>query len=63
MIRPAMSYGVPLWHKLLNVDKPPKGPAAKFRIHQNQGLRRVIGAFRATLVQQLETKAVSPLDL
>jgi hypothetical protein len=45
MICPAMLYRALLWYKLSNTDKPSKGPAAKFRIYQNQRLRKVLGAF------------------
>ena len=39
-------------------------PAAKFRVHQNSGLRKVLGAFHATPIRQLETEAfTTPLDL
>jgi len=64
MICLAISYGALVWHKLSNADKAPKGPAAKFRVHQNSGLRKVLGAFRATPIRQLETEAfTTPLDL
>jgi hypothetical protein len=42
----------------------PKGLAAKLQKQQNQGLRTVLGAFKATPIRQLETESyVPPLDL
>jgi hypothetical protein len=53
----------PLYSSDFN-NKAPKGPAAKFRVHQNSGLQKVLGAFHATPIRQLETKAfTTPLDL
>ena len=62
VIRPAISYRAALWHN--PKEKPLRGPAGKLAKHQNQGLQQVLGAFRATLIQQLETEAyVPPIDL
>ena len=63
IVRPSLAYGAALWHQPTNTNKP-KGLAAKLQKHQNQGLRAVLGAFKATPTRQLETEAyVPPLDL
>jgi hypothetical protein len=63
IVRPSLAYGAALWHQPTNTNKP-KGLAAKLQKHQNQGLRVVLGAFKATPTRQLETEAyVPPLDL
>jgi hypothetical protein len=63
IIRSALSYGAALWHKSSNTAKP-KGMTAKLQKQQNQGLRIVLVAFKATPARQLETESyVPPLDL
>jgi hypothetical protein len=63
VIRSALSYRAALWHRP-NVTAKPKGIAAKLQKQQNQGLRIVLGAFKATPIRQLETESyVPPLDL
>jgi hypothetical protein len=64
VIRSALAYGAPLWHR---PDPRPvsnrRGLAREFRKVQNDGLRRILGAFKATPARQLETEAyVPPLD-
>src|SRR5579862_5135934 len=62
VVRPAISYGAALWHS--PKEKPLRGAAGKLAKHQNNGIRQVLGAFKATPVRQLETEAyVPPLDL
>ena len=62
VVRPALSYGAALWHS--PKEKALSGPAGKLVKYQNQGLRQVLGAFKATPIRQLETEAyVPPLDL
>jgi hypothetical protein len=64
VIRSAISYGSSVWHKPGTSPAKAQGPAASLRKHQNEGLRRVTGAFRRTRTRQLETEAfVPPLDL
>src|SRR5579862_5630441 len=65
VIRSALSYGATLWHQPTgNASKKPKGLTAKLQKQQNQGLRTVLGAFKATPIRQLETESyVPPLDL
>jgi hypothetical protein len=63
IVRPSLAHGAALWHQPTRSNKP-KGLAAKLQRHQNQGLRVVLGAFKATPTRQLETEAyVPPLDL
>lgn len=59
VVRPAMSYGAALWH--CPKEKLLCGPAGKLAKHQNNGLRQVLGAFKATPIRQLETEAYVPL--
>jgi hypothetical protein len=62
VVRPALSYGAALWHS--PEKKALSGPAGKLAKHQNQGLRQVLGTFKATPIRQLETEAyIPPLDL
>src|ERR1700694_1495367 len=64
VVRSAMSYGAAVWHQpQSNADKP-KGLAVKLQNLQNQGLRTVLGAFKATPTRQLHTESyVPPVDL
>src|SRR3979490_3063091 len=64
VVRSAMSYGAAVWHQPTGNASKPKGLAAKLQKQQNQGLRTVLGAFKATPIRQLETESyVPPLDL
>ena len=55
-------YRAALWHSLK--EKALSRPAGKLAKYQNQGLRQVLGAFKATPIRQLETEAyVLLLDL
>lgn len=64
VVRSAMSYGAAIWHQPTGKAKRPKGLAAKLQRQQTQGLRIVLGAFKATSARQLETESyVPPLDL
>jgi retron-type reverse transcriptase len=63
VIRPAIGYGSPIWHTPTSNLKP-KGPITNIQSQQNQCLRRVLGAYKATPIRQLETEAwVPPLDI
>jgi len=60
----ALSYGAALWYKHTSNASKPKGIAVRLQMQQNQGLRIVLGAFKATPICQLETESyVPPLDL
>src|SRR4030088_2385146 len=62
VVRSALSYRAALWHQ--PTGNKPKGLAAKLQKQQNQGLRIVLRAFKATPIRQLETESyVPPLDL
>src|SRR5450432_3088855 len=64
VVRSALSYGAALWHQPTSNVTKAKGPAARLRVQQNQGLRTVLRAFKATPIHQLETESyVPPLDL
>jgi hypothetical protein len=56
-----LSYRAALWHRPTRTLGKPKGLAARLQKQQNQGLRIVLGAFKATLILQLETEAYVPL--
>jgi hypothetical protein len=45
VVRPAISYGVALWH---SPKEKPHGVARKLAKPQNKGLWQVLGAFKAT---------------
>ena len=62
VVRSALSYGAAVWHQP-SLDKP-KGLAAGLQKQQNQGLRVVLGAYKATPIRMLETESyVPPLDI
>jgi hypothetical protein len=62
VVRLALLYRVALWHS--PKEKALSELAGKLAKYQNQGLRQVLGAFKATPIRQLETEAyVPPLDL
>ena len=64
VVRLALSYGAALWHRHTGNASKPKGIAVRLQMQQNQGLRIVLGAFKATSIRQLETESyVPPLDL
>jgi hypothetical protein len=63
VIRPAIGYGSPIWHTPTSTLKP-KGPTITIQSQQNQCLRKVLGAYKATPRRQLETEAwIPPLDI
>ena len=64
VVRSALSYGAALWHQPTDTAGKAKGPAVRLQKLQNQGLRTILGAFKATPIRQLETESyVPPLDL
>jgi hypothetical protein len=64
VIRSSIAYAAPIWHKPPNCATKPCGPASKLQKHQNQCLRIVTGAYKATPIRQLETESfIPPLDL
>lgn len=73
VIRPAIAYGAAIWHSPTTVegetenregDKKPTGPVKKLMKVQNECLRTIAGAFKATPTSALEVEtAIPPLDL
>src|SRR5450432_3506698 len=64
VVRSALSYRAALWHQPTSNVTKATGLAARLQVQQNQGLRTVLGAFKATPIRQLETESyVPPLDL
>jgi hypothetical protein len=62
VIYSALSYRVSIWYQP-SLGKP-KGLAARLQKQQNQGLRTVLGAYKATPTRMLETELyMPPLDL
>ena len=63
MIRPAITYGAPIWHSITDI-KPRKSQTRRCGSIQNTGLRIVTGAFKATPLQSLEAECtIPPIDL
>ena len=63
MIRPAITYGAPIWHSVTDI-KTRKSHIQKCKTLQNTGLRTVAGAFRATPIPVLEAECtIPPIDL
>lgn len=63
-LRSAMVYGAASWHTLTDPGKGPKGVAKRLMKVQNEALRVVSGAFKATPTRDLETETFCPpLDL
>lgn len=63
-LRPAMTYGAPAWHQPTEPGEGPRGVATRLSKIQNQCLRVVTGAFRATPIRDLETESLCPpIDL
>ena len=64
VIRPAMTYGSPVWHTPETLRHSRKTVNKKLQVIQNTALRRVLGAYRATPTAVLEAEAgVPPVDL
>jgi hypothetical protein len=59
VIRSFLAYGAPVWHQPSTTMKP-RGPATKLQIHQNQSLRIIAGAYKATPIRLLETETFTP---
>jgi hypothetical protein len=64
VIRSSIAYAAPVWHKPPKHATKARGPALKLQAYQNQSLRIITGAYKATPIRQLETEAfIPPLDL
>lgn len=60
VVRAAMAYGAPVWHKPSKDVSKPQGISKKLAIIQNKALRRVTGAYKATPIPRLEMEALVP---
>jgi hypothetical protein len=62
VIHSALLYRASIWYQPL-LGKP-KGLVVRLQKYQNQGLRTVLGVYRATPARMLETELyIPPLDL
>jgi hypothetical protein len=57
VVRPTMAYAAPVWYATTSTGKGKKWMQRELAKIQNEGLRRVLGAYRATSIQ------VSPIEL
>jgi hypothetical protein len=61
VVRPSLAYGATIWHQPSRENRMQlAGAEAPLDKFQNQGLRTVAGAFRATPVRALETETFTP---
>jgi hypothetical protein len=60
VVRPALAYGAPIWHTPSPKPDRPQGIAPKLATIQNQALRKVTGAYKATPTRRLELEAMVP---
>jgi len=64
VIRSSIGHGAAVWHPAPSIKRPTTKHALALGKLQNQCLKRVLGAFKATPTRQRETEAeVPPLDL
>jgi len=64
VVRPMLTFAAPIWHQPSGTPEATKGHAKKLAVVQNDCLRTVLGAFRATPVPILEAESIiSPIDL
>lgn len=65
VVRPAMTYGAPVWHLPKEPRKKRTGLVASLAtLLQNKCLRSITGAYKATNIEVLEAEsAVIPLDI
>lgn len=64
VIRPALTYGSPVWHTPETLRHSRKTVNKKLQTIQNTGIRRVLGAYKATPTAVLEAEAgIPPIDL
>jgi hypothetical protein len=64
IIRPAITYGAGTWHSTSDSPAKSKGLATRLATIQNQCLRIVGGAYRATPIRSLEVEThIPPIDL
>lgn len=64
VVRPTMTYAAPVWYATTSTGKGKKWMQRELAKIQNEGLRRVLGAYRATSIPVLENEAqVPPIEL
>ena len=64
VVRPTMTYAAPVWYATTSTGKGKKWMQRELAKVQNEGLRRVLGAYRATSIPVLENEdQVPPLEL
>ena len=56
-----MTYAAPIWHQLAPSIAKAAGLATKLRTIQNNCLWTITGAYKATLIESLETETFVPL--
>ena len=61
VVRSALCFGAPAWHKPSEDPAKVQGLANQLEKHQNGCLRTVAGAYKATPIRQLETETFIPL--
>lgn len=60
IIRPAITYAAPIWHTPMPQTGDPRNLLKPLDVVQNDCLRQVTGAYRATSIRHLEAEAVVP---
>ena len=60
VIRPMLTFAAPVWHSPGNTSESTKKHVQKLTVVQNDCLRTVLGAYKATPVPVLEAEAVIP---
>ena len=64
IIRSAIGYAAPIWFTTGRRPGKRSTAAMKLATYQNQALRIVTGAYKATRIRQLETEAfIPPVDI
>jgi hypothetical protein len=64
IIRSAIGYAAPIWFMTGRKLGKRSTAMAKLAVHQNQALRIITGAYKATRIRQLETEAfIPPVDI
>jgi hypothetical protein len=59
-----MAYAAPVWYATTSTGKGKKWMQRELAKIQNEGLRRVLGAYRATSIPVLENEAqIPPIEL
>ena len=60
MISPVLTFAAPVWHGPKNAKENSEKMVRRLTILQNDCLRAVLGAYKATLVEVLEAEAEIP---